>query len=1577
MEDANGKTCYVIGADSLLIECGEILLREGFGVLGIITSTGRLRAWAQERELEVIDPSDDLAVRLGQTPFDYLFSITHLALIPKELLRLPRRAAINFHDGPLPRYAGRYTPAWALMNGESEYGITWHLMEAELDSGAILEQALFPIDADDTSLTLNTRCFEAAIDSFERLARDLREGATTEREQDATQRSYFAKYRRPDAACVLDWSRPATQLEALVRALDFGPYANPLGLPKLVHDGRALAVGKALARESDGQEAPGTVLEIGDESLLVQTGEGALSIGDLATLGGRRLEMSEVAEALGLARGTGLEALEKDEAEDLTRLAGHLARGEEHWTEHLASLEPLELPQAGRTPTESTNGHRPGERAAVEVPAAFFAACPEVPPADLLAAAAAAFFGRVAGQSRFDLAWSDDETLPSSPAAARFAASEVAWRVELDPRAGAGEALDALARTLAPLRERGSWLLDLPARVPELAARPELADGLPLELAVTLGGPASAPALSPGRALTVVVAPAGDACHLAHDPRRLDGEVLAAQFGTYLASVAEHPTRPLEQIDLLGPEERERILFDWNTTATDYEHEVRVHELFETQAARTPEACALVFGDERLTYGDLDERANRLAAHLRTLEAGPDRLVGLYLERGVELVVAMLGVLKSGGAYLPLDPAYPAERLAFMIRDSQAPVVLTTDALAPTVPADTASIVRIDSEAETIAACSPAICAAPGDASNLAYVIYTSGSTGEPKGVMVEHRNVVSFFAGMDERVPHDPPGTWLAVTSLSFDISVLELLWTLARGFEVVLHPGADEARVPSAAAPGPIDFAMFLWSNDASQGAKKYELLLESARFADDHGFSSVWIPERHFHAFGGPYPNPSMLGAAVAAVTTRVGIRSGSCVLPLHHPLRVAEEWAVVDNLSEGRVAMGMASGWHPHDFVLRPENYADNKECMFRDIEVVRRLWRGETIEFPGPHGEPVGRVTYPRPIQPELPVWITSAGNPDTYRRAGEIGANLLTHLLGQTIEEVAEKIRIYRASLAEHGHDPAQFTVTLMLHTFVGDDVEEVRELVRGPMKAYLGSATDLVKKFAWSFPAFQRPGGSDAPVTEIDVESLTDEEQEAIVEHAFLRYFDSSGLFGTPESCVERIDQLKAIGVDEVGCLIEFGLPADVVLSSLPALARLREAVQPTVAGSVPAGKGSTRERDDSLAALVERHGVTHLQCTPSMARMLLEHAESRAALATLEHLLVGGEALPAPLAADLGDCVEGSLTNMYGPTETTIWSATQSLSGPEETVPIGRPIANTRLYILDAGLQPVPVGVPGELYIGGDGVVRGYLDRPQLTAERFVADPFAAGGAAGDRAARMYRTGDRARYRPDGVVEFLGRTDHQVKVRGHRIELGEIEVALGRHTAVGACVVIVREDEPGDQRIVAYHTRAAQAAAKAGELREVLRKTLPEYMLPTHFIPLEHLPLTPNGKIDRKSLPAPGAVVDATEVAFVAPEEGLEALIAQTWQSILHREQVGVEDNFFDIGGHSLLVVQVHRTLREKVERRLALTDLYRFPTVRSLAEYLSSEDDSGATREGTDRGRKRRDAMRRRRGRRAQET
>jgi natural product biosynthesis luciferase-like monooxygenase protein len=233
---------------------------------------------------------------------------------------------------------------------------------------------------------------------------------------------------------------------------------------------------------------------------------------------------------------------------------------------------------------------------------------------------------------------------------------------------------------------------------------------------------------------------------------------------------------------------------------------------------------------------------------------------------------------------------------------------------------------------------------------------------------------------------------------------------------------------------------------------------LLLEGAKFGDKHGFSAVWTPERHFHAFGGLYPNPSVTGAAIAAITENVQIRSGSCVLPLHSPIRVAEEWSVVDNISNGRVGLSIAAGWQPNDFVLRPGSYAERKEIMFRDIEVVKELWRGGSITMKNDLGKDVEVRTLPHPVQKELPIWVTAAGNPETFREAGANGYNILTHLLGQSVDELTDKIRVYREAYEQAGH-PGKGIVSLMLHTFIGDDVDEVREIVRGPMKEYLSSS--------------------------------------------------------------------------------------------------------------------------------------------------------------------------------------------------------------------------------------------------------------------------------------------------------------------------------------------------------------------------------------------------------------------------------------------------------------------------------------------------------------------------------------
>jgi natural product biosynthesis luciferase-like monooxygenase protein len=1061
---------------------------------------------------------------------------------------------------------------------------------------------------------------------------------------------------------------------------------------------------------------------------------------------------------------------------------------------------------------------------------------------------------------------------------------------------------------------------------------------------------------------------------LAYDRPLYDDETasrLLDRLATLLRAMAEDPERRIGSLPVLAPEERRRTLEEWNATGAPVP-EATVPERIVAQASRTPDATAVVFEDERVTYRELDVRSNRLARRLRALGVGPDVLVGLCVERSVEMMVALLAIHKAGGAYLPLAPEYPADRIAYMLRDAAAPLVLTEDALVGRLGHHGAQVLRLDAEAAAIAREPEAPVPAVARPENLAYVIYTSGSTGRPKGVMVEHRQVASFFAAMDAAIPGAEPGrAWLAVTSLSFDISVLELLWPLTRGLTVVVH--ADQARVAhrlqaeTARAPSPVSFSLMYFASGEGAGADTYRLLLEGARFADEHGFEAVWTPERHFHAFGGLYPNPSVTAAALAGVTRRVALRAGSVVLPNHHPVRVAEEWSFVDNLSGGRVGISAASGWQPNDFVFCPQNYADAKEVMFRHLDVVRRLWRGEELRFPGPRGD-VALRTLPRPIQKELPVWLTAAGNPETFRRAGEIGANVLTHMLGQTVGDLADRIRVYREAWRAAGH-PGVGRVTLMLHTFVGDDVEDVRETVRRPMKDYLLSSVGLIRGFVGAWTAFKRRADGGGGAGDVDLSSLTPEEMEGLADFSFERYFETSALFGTPESCLPFVRRLVELGIDEIACLVDFGVETERALRHLVHLDRLRR-LAATLAPATPASAPEGARADHGIAAQIASHRVTHLQCTPSMARMLLLDPETRRALGQLRTLLVGGEAFPGHLADELRGATSADLLNMYGPTETTIWSSTHRVeAGGEATVPIGRPIANTSLYVLGEGGEPVPPGVPGELHVGGQGVARGYLERPDLTAQRFVPDPFSRVPGA-----RMYRTGDLARYREDGVVEFLGRTDHQVKVRGHRIELGEIESLLAEEGSLRAVVVVAREDVVGDQRLVAYGIPHAGRTLDATALQAHLRARLPEWMVPTHFVALSAFPETPNRKVDRKALPAPVEAPAARQGPYRAPESDVEGRVAAVWRDVLRLAQVGRDDNFFDLGGHSLLAVKAHRALVAEFGPGLRILDLFRYPTLRSLAAHLAGAPAAPAPDRGEERASVRRDAMSRRRAARA---
>ena len=1009
-------------------------------------------------------------------------------------------------------------------------------------------------------------------------------------------------------------------------------------------------------------------------------------------------------------------------------------------------------------------------------------------------------------------------------------------------------------------------------------------------------------------------------------------ERLTGHLATLLAAMAAEPETTIERLGLLSEAELRQLLVEWNATGTEFPQELCIHQLIEAQAKATPQAVAVVCRDRQLTYAELNGRANQVASYLAKLGVGAQVLVGLCAERSIEMLVGLLGILKSGGAYLPLDPAYPAERLAFMMQDAKVTVLLTQERLAAVLPPGTAQRLRLDADWSLIAA-EPAQDVDRGVAPHeLAYVLYTSGSTGEPKGVMVEHRNVINFFVGMDARIKHRPGSTWLAVTSPSFDISVLELFWTLARGLKVVIYAG-DEAPNRSGnqdplVSRRPIDFSLFYFSSDQVDGpGGAYRLLTEGARFADEHGFAAVWTPERHFHDFGGLYPNPSVTSAALAMITKRVQIRSGSVVAPLHSPIRIAEEWSVVDNLSQGRAAISFASGWMPEDFTVNPGNYANRKEIMLRDIEIVRQLWRGERVPMPGPLGKDVQVKIFPRPVQKELPIWVTAAGNPETFELAGKLGAGLLTHLLGQSLEEVNKKVALYRKAWQEAGHS-GRGHVTLMLHTFVGDNLESVKATVRGPLIEYLRKSADLIKGYGWAFSAFKHNSKSRE---DVDFSTLSKDEMDAILEHAFNRYFETSGLFGTPETCMATIERLRANDIDEAACLIDYGIDPEVVLENLKHLDALRQATN---------NAGQFDPTDYSIPALIQRYNVTHLQCTPSMAGMLLLDDRTPSAFGRLESLMIGGEAFPAALARQLASIVKGDILNMYGPTETTVWSSVYQLPPDPARVPVGRPIANTEVYILDHNLLPVPVGIPGELMIGGAGVARGYLGRAQLTAERFIHYPVPANGAK-----RLYRTGDLARYLVDGNIELLGRMDHQVKIRGHRVELGEVEALLNEHPGVRESVVIAKELTNWDKRLVAYVVPRNGQGPTRQQLRQYAQARLPDYMVPAQIVFMSEFPQTPNKKIDRKALPAPETDLAEPDTGFEAPATQFEMRVAELWTELLGVQRIGRSDNFFEVGGHSLAAMQLVVQVHDRFGVDLPLTGLLEHPTVAGLAEAIET--------------------------------
>jgi polyketide synthase PksN len=760
-------SAWLIGENSLVVECGAVLLANRHAVRGIVSPDPDVRRWAAKRGMTAVEYGPDLADVLAAEPYDHLFSVVNMRMLSPAVLGTPRGYAINFHDALLPRDAGVHAATWAVLNGATRHGVTWHLMTAEADAGDILAQREFAVPDTATSYSVNVACWQAGLDSFGELAAQLASGQLRRARQDLSQRSYHGRLDRPDGGLVVSWQRPAAEIGRLVRAADFGKNANSFGLIKMTTgtDGTCVLVHEAAVvsgRGGDGR--PGTVISLGADALRVAAADGDLRLTRFTTLDGTALTIAELTARYGIRHGMQL----PDPGDGLGAGFGISERAavkdEAFWLRRLTDLRPLELP----LPPAYAAAPRPQEHA-VKIPAWVGATAD---PAVTLAAGALAYLTELTGESSFDVG-----VRTALPVAAPFA-SVVPMRVP-GPDTDFSRYTEEVARRLGEVRGRGTYLRDVFARYP---ARPERVALLPVVVEVAADGAGTADAV-PGTVLVVRVSASGG-CVLVTDAAVVPGPVassLATGFAAFLAALAADGPQSAPLSAVAGP---------CDDTVVQYPSELGVHQLFAAAARRNPGRVALIFGDEKVTYAELAARSGRLAGYLSRHGAGPGARVGVYLERSADLLVAMLAVLRTGAAYVPLDPVYPANRIDYMLGDADVALIITQASLEASVASAAAVTVVLDRCGAEIRAESPDLPDPGIGGDDLAYVIYTSGSTGLPKGVQVRHRGLTNFLCSMAREPGFGPDDKLLAITTTCFDIAALELFLPLVAGGTVEIGP-------------------------------------------------------------------------------------------------------------------------------------------------------------------------------------------------------------------------------------------------------------------------------------------------------------------------------------------------------------------------------------------------------------------------------------------------------------------------------------------------------------------------------------------------------------------------------------------------------------------------------------------------------------------------------------------------------------------------------------------------------------------------------------------------------------------
>ncbi|MFF0018027.1 amino acid adenylation domain-containing protein [Streptomyces sp. NPDC005374] len=804
----------MIGEHSLLAGCAALWVERGHRLTALVSPNPELRTWAQKRDIPGIERLDDLEATLKGEPFDYLFSITNMRIVPQRLLDLPLRFPVNFHDALLPQHAGVYATSWALLDSPSEHGVTWHVMTAGTDEGDILLQRRFTVGGDDTAYSLNAKCFQAGMESFAELADILSAGHEAPVPQDAELRTYHGRGDVLPDGGMLRWTHSGRQLHALVRATCLGRSPNAFGTAKLAGPGEFVVVGESRLSPNRSGQVPGTLLAADGSGLMVATADHDLTVRGFSTPEGVAVPSAELVARWGLECGGRLAAPDAAEA-----LVAQMAMARPHefwWVRRLARARPFELPHrgavavVGNEQAETPRRHR-FEEFEVPVPPALVAVAAD--PAGTVLAAVLLFLARVSGEEQADVGFRGRERAGNGP----LFASAVPIRIP-EPAEGRsfGDFRAEAAEAVAAAEERGSThLRDIWIRYPALGGnagqhRPAVVVGIGGDVPEA-GDPAAAlRLLLQGITASVLVAPRGDRCRWFVAADRVEAaavEALRKDFSSFLGALGDARHLDVARVPLLSGPRRQEVLEGWNSTRVDRPRRVCVHDMVAEQARRRPEAVAVVCDRETLTYRQLDARADRLAAALAAAGVRRGSLVGVYLGRSADLVVGLLAVLKAGAAYVPLDPVYPPDRIRAMAVDAGVRLVLTESRLP--LPMDGIRQLEVrQPDIEGAGAAQPASGApdncreretVPGadDAhgpldgatpDDLAYVIYTSGSTGQPKGVRIAHRALTNLLCSMAADPGCTDTDRLLAVTTVCFDIAALELFLPLITGGSVEL---------------------------------------------------------------------------------------------------------------------------------------------------------------------------------------------------------------------------------------------------------------------------------------------------------------------------------------------------------------------------------------------------------------------------------------------------------------------------------------------------------------------------------------------------------------------------------------------------------------------------------------------------------------------------------------------------------------------------------------------------------------------------------------------------------------------